>query len=381
MSSLVTERLPVRLTPLVGRQGELRDVVESVSRSRLLTLTGPGGTGKTRLALAAAGAVSASYPDGVSWVELAPLDDPGIVAQVIARRVGVPDCPGQDAAAAIAEQVGDRSMLIVLDNCEHLTSAAADLAERLLGACPAMSILATSREVLGVDGERSWPVPPLSLPEAGAPAAAAALAESDAVRFFVHRAQLVLPSFRLTDDNAPAVAQICRRLDGLPLAIELAAARMRMLSVGQLAERLDDIFAVLADGARTALHRHQALRATLDWSHDLLDEDERVVFRRLAVFSGGFTLTAAEQVSGGSGILPERVLDLVTRLADKSLVRVDHVAGDVRYQLLSTVRTYALERLAEASEEDAARRAHLRCCRIHRVGRHRRLNPDIAHLL
>jgi predicted ATPase/DNA-binding SARP family transcriptional activator len=361
MTSLVTERLPVRLTPLVGRQRELRDVVESLARSRLLTLTGPGGTGKTRLALAAAAAVTACYPEGVRWVELALLDDPGIVAQVVARWVGVPDSPGQDATAAIAEQVGDRSMLIVLDNCEHLTSAVADLAERLLAACPALSILATSREVLAVDGERSWPVPPLSLPEAGAHAPATALAESDAVRFFVHRAQLVLPSFRLADDNAPAVAQVCWRLDGLPLAIELAAARMRMLSVEQLAERLDDIFAVLAGGARTAPHRHQALRATLDWSHDLLDEDERMVFRRLAVFSGGFTLTAAEQVTAGSGIHPQRVLELLTRLADKSLLRVDHVAGDVRYHLLSTVRMYALERLAEASEEDAARRAHLWC--------------------
>ena len=367
MPSLIAGRLPVRLTPLVGRQRELRDVVNSMSRSRLLTLTGPGGIGKTRLALAAAGAVSASYPEGVCWVELAPLDDPGIVARVIARQLGVPDCPGQDAATAIAEHVGDRSMLIVLDNCEHLASAVADLAGQLLGACDSMSILATSREVLGVDGERSWPVPPLSLslplslPGAGAPAAAAALAESDAVRFFEYRAQLVLPSFRLADDNARAVVQICRRLDGLPLAIELAAARMRMLSVGQLAESLDDIFTVLIGGARTAPRRHQALRATLDWSHDLLDEDERVVFRRLAVFSAGFTLTAAEQVAAGSGIRPERMLELLTRLADKSLLWVEHGGSDARYHLLGTVREYALECLAEASEEQAVRRAHLRC--------------------
>src|SRR5437763_4899470 len=249
-------------------------------------------------------------------------------------------------------------MLIILDNCEHLTSAVADLAGRLLGACPALSILATSREVLGVDGERSWPVPPLSLPGDGAPAAA--LAESDAVRFFEYRAQLVLPSFRLADDNAPAVVQVCRRRDGLPLAIERAAAQMRMLSLSQLAERLDDMFTVLVGGARTAPPRHQALRATLDWSHDLLDEDERVVFRRLAVFSGGSTLAAAEQVTAGCGIRAERVLELLTRLADKSLLRVDHVGSDARYHLLSTVREYALERLAGASEEDAARRAHLR---------------------
>jgi predicted ATPase/DNA-binding SARP family transcriptional activator len=360
MPSLVTGRLPVRLTPLVGRQRELRDVVDSLSRSRLLTLTGPGGIGKTRLALAAAGAVSTCYPEGVAWVELAPLDDPGIVAQVIARQAGVPDWPGQDAVAAIAEHVGDRSVLIVLDNCEHLASAVADLAGQLLGACPALSILATSREVLGVDGERSWPVPPLSLPEDDAPTAGA-LAESDAVRFFEYRAQLVLPSFRLSDDNAAAVVQVCRRLDGLPLAIELAAAQLRMLSLGRLAERLDDIFTVLVGGARTAPPRHQALRAALDWSHDLLDEDERVVFRRLAVFCGGFTLTAAEQVAAGGGIRPARMLELLTRLADKSLLRVDHGGGDARYHLLGTVREYALERLAEASEQEATRRAHLRC--------------------
>src|SRR5437773_1174262 len=207
MPSLVTGRLPVRLTPLVGRQRELRDVVDSLSGGRLLTLTGPGGIGKTRLALAAAGAVSACYPEGVCWVELAPLDDPGIVARAVARSLGVPDCPGQDAAAAIAEHVGDGSVLIVLDNCEHLASAVAVLAGQLLGACRALSILATSREMLGVDGERSWPVPPLSLPADGAPAAAAALAESDAVRFFEDRARLVFPSFRVSDDNAAAVVQ------------------------------------------------------------------------------------------------------------------------------------------------------------------------------
>src|SRR6266536_3123011 len=360
MPSLVTGRLPVRLTPLVGRQRELRDVVDSLSGGRLLTLTGPGGIGKTRLALAAAGAVSTCYPEGVCWVELVPLDDPGIVAGVVARRVGVPDCPGQDAVAAIAEHVGDGSVLIVLDNCEHLASAVADFAGQLLGACPALSVLATSREVLGVDGERSWPVPPLSLPASGAPAADA-LAESDAVRFFEYRARLVFPSFRVSGDNAAAVVQICRRLDGLPLAIELAAAQMRMLSVGQLAERLDDIFMVLVGGARTAPPRHQALRAALDWSHDLLGEGERVVFRRLAVFAGGFTLAAAEQVAAGGGIGPARMLELLTRLADKSLLRVDHMDSGARYHLLGTVREYALERLAEASEAEATRRAHLRC--------------------
>ena len=359
MSPLVTSRIPVRLTPLVGRERELRDVVDTLSHNRLLTLTGPGGTGKTRLALAAASAVSACYPDGVCWVELAPLDDPGIVARVIAHQLGVPDSPGQDPATAIAEHVGNRSILIVLDNCEHLVSTVADLAELLLGSCPALSVLATSREVLGVDGERSWPVPSLSLPEAGTLATAASLAESGAARLFEHRAQLVFPSFRLGDDNAAAVAAVCRRLDGLPLAIELAAAQMRMLSVEQLAEHLGKIFTVLVGGARTAPRRHQTLRATLDWSHDLLDSDERAVFRRLAVFSDGFVLPAAEQVTAGNGIAVEGLLGLLARLADKSLLRVEIGRSGARYYLLSTVRAYALERLAEAGEEEAAQRAHL----------------------
>jgi predicted ATPase len=360
MASAIAGRLPVRLVPLVGRQRELQDVVDTLARSRLLTLTGPGGTGKTRLALAAADAARASYPHGVCWVELAPIDNPAVVALAVASGLGAAESPGQDMTETIAEQVGDRSMLIVLDNCEHLTAAAAELAERLLSACPALSILATSREALGVDGERQLAVPPLALPQGDITPSASALAEFDAIRFFEQRAQLVLPSFKLADDNAAAVHQICRRLDGLPLAIELAAARLRILSAGQLAERLDDIFAVLVGGARTAPRRHQTLRATLDWSHDLLAEDERAAFRRLAAFAGGFTLTAAEEVAVSGDILPDRVLDLLTRLADKSLLRVDHAGGDVRYHLLATVRDYARERLAAASEEESARRAHLR---------------------
>jgi predicted ATPase/DNA-binding SARP family transcriptional activator len=362
VAALNTDRLPVRLVPLVGRQRELQEVVAALSRSRLMSLTGPGGTGKTRLALAATAAARAQYADGVCWVELAPIADPGIVAQAVAASLGVPENPGQEPAATIAEYVGDRRMLIVLDNCEHLAAAAADLADRLLGSCPGLSILTTSRELLGVDGEHSWPVPPLALPAHGPLPPVPALAEFDAVRFFEQRAQLVLPSFRLADDNAAAVLQVCRRLDGLPLAIELAAARLRVLSPGQLAAGLDDIFTMLAGGARTAPARHQALRATLDWSHDLLDTDERAVFRRLAVFAGGFTLTTAGQVACGDDIGPLRMLELLTRLADKSLLRVEHEGADARFHLLATVRDYALERLAEAGEEEPTRRAHLQCC-------------------
>jgi predicted ATPase/DNA-binding SARP family transcriptional activator len=361
VAALNTGRLPVRLAPLVGRQRELQEVVDALARSRLMSLTGPGGTGKTRLALAAADAARGRFPGGVGWVELAPIDDPAIAPRAVADRLGIPEVPGQDATATIAEHVGDRPMLLVLDNCEHLAAAVADLADRLLGACASLSILATSRELLGVDGEHSWPVPPLSLPGDVTAPAASTLAEFDAIRLFEQRAQLVLPSFRLTDDNAAAVLQVCRRLDGLPLAIELAAARLRVLSVGQLAESLDDIFTVLVGGSRTAPARHQALRAALDWSHDLLDADERAVFRRLAVFSGGFTLTAAGPVATAGDIDRTRVLELLTRLADKSLLQVDHRGRDARYHLLETVREYARERLAEAGEEAPARRAHLRC--------------------
>jgi predicted ATPase len=360
MALLVSERLPVRLFPLVGRQRELQDVVDALSRGRLLTLIGPGGTGKTRLALAAADAAHASYLQGVCWVELAPIDDPAVVALAVASALGVRESLGQDVTETVAVHVGDRSMLIVLDNCEHLTAAAAELAGRLLGACPALSILATSREVLGVDGERQLAVPPLALPQGDIAPTASALAEFDAIRFFEQRAQLVLPSFKLADDNAAVVHQICRRLDGLPLAIELAAARLRILSAGQLAERLDDVFTMLVGGARTAPRRHQTLRAALDWSHDLLAEDERVAFRRLAVFAGGFTLTAAEEVAAGGDLRPDSVLGLLARLVDKSLLRVDHTNGDVRHHLLSTVRDYARERLAAASEEESTRRAHVR---------------------
>ncbi len=358
--SLTRGQLPVRLTPLVGRETELDDIVQALHRNRLITLTGPGGTGKTRLALAAARTAEASFPDGACWVALAQIDDPAIIGQAVVTQLGVPDTPGQDPVEAIAKHVADHPVLVVLDNCEHLAEAAARLAEYLLAACPALVVLATSREALGVEGELSWQVPPLSLPKGGPAPTVSALATSDAVKLFEQRAQLVRPSFRITEENAAAVLSICQRLDGLPLAIELAAARMRILSSAQLAERMDDIFAVLVGGARSAPPRHQALRATLDWSYDLLDTDERATFRRLATFFGGFTLHAAERISAGGDIRPDATLELLTRLADKSLLRVEHAArGETRYFLLATIRDYARERLAEAGESDQVRQAHL----------------------
>jgi predicted ATPase/two-component SAPR family response regulator len=343
----------------VGRASELGDVVDALDRSRLITLTGPGGAGKTRLALAAAKTAGESFPAGVHWVALAQINDQAVVGQAIAAQLGVPDTPGQDAAEAVAEQIADHRVLVVLDNCEHLAEAAADVAEYLLASCPALVVLATSREALGVEGELSWQVPPLSLPKAEPAPTAAALARSDAVTLFEQRAQLVRPSFRVSDENAAGILWICRRLDGLPLAIELAAARMRIMSAAQLAERLDDIFAVLVGGARSAPPRHQALRATLDWSHDLLDADERAVFRRLAAFFGGFTLRAAERIAAGGEIRPDAMLEMLTRLADKSLLRVEHARGDSRYFLLAIIRDYAREKLEAAAETDSVRRAHL----------------------
>jgi len=345
----------VRLTPLVGRDAELAALTSAVAEGRLLTLTGPGGAGKTRLALAAA-AELAGHAD-VAWVELAPLDDAQLVASAVAARLGVPETPGTDPATAIAAYLNapreaarpgrqerrgrQEKVIVVLDNCEHLAAAAAGLAEYLLAECPALSVLATSREPLGVEGERSWPVPPLE--------------RDHAVRLFEERARLVAPSFWLTDANRDAVADVCGKLDGLPLAIELAAARMRILSVRQLGERLDDMMTVLTGGARSAPARHQALRKTLDWSHDLLTQQERIAFRRLATFAGGFSLTAAETVAGFGDITPGQVLDLVTRLADKSLLRAEHE----RYHMLATIREYAAERLTEAAEYEKARSAHL----------------------
>jgi len=348
MAVLTTGRLPTRLTPLVGRERELGAVIRALAGCRLLTLTGPGGAGKTRLALAAATALStrpgtdATGADA-AWVELAPISDPRVIGPTVAACLGVPETPGTDPVAAVAAHLGARPVLVVLDNCEHLAAEIAGLVEFLLAECPALRVLATSREPLGVDGELSWPVPPL----AGAQAA----------KLFEDRARLVVPSFGITEANRDAIAEVCEKLDGLPLAIELAAARLRVLSVRQLASRLDDVFGVLTGGARSSPPRHQALRATLDWSYALLNGQERAVFRRLAVFAAGFTLAAAERVVAFGGLRPAQVLDLLTRLADKSLLRVENE----RYQLLATIREYAAEKLAQAGERDQARRAHLVC--------------------
>ena len=346
---------PAQLTSFIGRERETAAVEEQLTKSRLLTLTGVGGSGKTRLALQVASLVGANYPDGVAWVELAPLSNPELVPQHVADALGVRRDGIRSAGDALLEALHDWDALLVLDNCEHLVAACASLGAALLRGCPRLRILATSREALGIEGERAWPVPPLALPALGAdePITRAGASQSEAVRLFVERAQAVRPSFDLLDGNAAAIVQICRRLDGLPLAIELAAARARILDPQQIATRLDDVFGLLTSADRHTPPRHRTLRSTIAWSHDLLTEPERLLFRRLAVFTGGFTIDAAEGVVD----VPD-VLDLLSSLVDKSLVTLETEALESRYRMLETVRQFAQERLAEAGEAAELGRRH-----------------------
>ena len=341
----VSHNFPVQLTSFVGRGAQMTDLEKLLVDNRLVTLTGAGGAGKTRLAVEIAARIAAEFGDSVWYVDLAPITHPGIVPVAVARALGLPDQPGRSTMDTLLRFVRDRQMLVVLDNCEHLLDASAELLVALLGAAPGLTVLATSREPIGVAGEVSWRVPSLSLAH-------------EAIELFIDRARRARPDFAVEDDNAPAVGEICRRLDGMPLAIELAAARVRALSVAEILEGLHDRFRLLTGGARTAVRRQQTLRASVDWSHALLTEPERVVFRRLAVFLGGFDLDAAQAVAGGGEVERYQVLDLLTLLVDKSLVVAENSGGRTRYRLLETVRQYALEKLAESGEADAIRSRH-----------------------
>ncbi|HSG48608.1 MAG TPA: BTAD domain-containing putative transcriptional regulator [Longimicrobiales bacterium] len=348
---------PLELTTFVGREDELAQLDALLGQVRLLTLTGAGGSGKSRLALELTRRRGASGLGAVSWVELAALDDPALVVRQVADACGVGEEVRGGDPAILADLLGSAPRLVVLDNCEHLVEACAELADGLLRRCPGLSILATSREALGVPGERAWLVPALSLPEPHLPTPGSVEA-SEAVRLFVERARDVAAGFELTDENAPAVVEICRRLDGIPLAIELAAARVKVLHPEQIRDRLDDAFRLLTTGGRTAVARHRTLEAAMDWSHDLLREEARVLLRRLAVFRGGFPLEGAERVGAGDPVAPEDVLDLVSHLVDRSLVAVREQGGVARYLLLETVRQYGARRLAESGEETEVRRRH-----------------------
>jgi len=356
---VVRNNLPSQLSSFVGRERELDELRSALGATRMLTLTGTGGGGKTRLALALAAESLDTYPDGVWWIDLAPHADPELVGDAVATPIGVKPLPGMTSLRAVCGTLAQRRTLVVLDNCEHLLEACAEAATALLESCPGVEVLATSRAPLGVAGESAWRVPPLAVPEAPAREPVESLSQYDAVKLFIERAGKVRSNFVVTNDNAPAVAQICSDLDGIPLAIELAAARVRMLSLEQIAAGLADRFHLLTGGARTAQPRHQTLRASVDWSHDLLSDQERVLFRRLSVFAGGFTLDAAEEVCADDQLDRYAILDLLTALVDKSLVVTVERGAAVRYGMLEMVRQYALDRLEQSREHRQLRDRHL----------------------
>jgi predicted ATPase/class 3 adenylate cyclase/DNA-binding CsgD family transcriptional regulator len=348
--------LPPQLTSFVGRTAELTALQDLLGSTRLLSVNGAGGCGKTRLAVQLAATVLERYPGGAWLAELATVTDPSRVLATIAAAIGERDLRG-DLMEAIAIRAGVQPTIVILDNCEHLLEVIATLAYELLCRCESVTFIATSREPLGIQGETAWRVPSMPAPDSTGTLATDSPLQYDAVRLFCERAVKVRPNFKLSDGNAPAVAQICHRLDGLPLAIELAAARVRGLTVDQIAAGLDDRFRLLTGGARTVLPRQQTLQASVDWSYELLSDRERVVFRRLAVFAGGFTLDAAEQVGAGGGVEAVEILDLLVALVDKSMIDVDEVAG--RYRMLETLRQYASQRLVDGGEIAAVRDAHL----------------------
>ena len=372
--------LPAPLTSFVGREREIGELKELLATTRLVTLTSMGGTGKTRLSLQVGTEVTQDYPDGVWFVELAPLADDRLVPQAVASVLGVKEEAGRPVIEALEKYVRDRQLLLILDNCEHLVEACAELSKKLLRAGRGVQVLASSRERLHVRGETSYPVPSLAVPDplngAGNAAPEAinldAFRQYEAVRLFIDRASASQPTFQLTRQNAIAVADICRRLDGIPLAIELAAARVSALSVEKIAVRLSDRFSLLTGGDKTDEPRQQTLRASIDWSYDFLSEPERMVLQRLAVFAGGCTLEAAEAVCAGDGIEESAVLDLLIQLVDKSLLIME--VGGERYRLLETVRQYAQERLNGSGKEREARTRHFGFY----LGFAERVRPELA---
>jgi len=367
--------VPVPLTSFVGREKEIGEIKRLLGDTRLFTLTGAGGAGKTRLAIQVATELANAnrFKNGVWWVELAPLADATLVARTVASVFNLDEAPNTPILTTLTNYLRAKDLLLILDNCEHLIDACAQLADALLRACPQLKILASSREALGIVGETPYKIPSLSLPSPDARGDVNTISQSEAVQLFVDRAHALAPTFALVQTNAATIVQICERLDGIPLALELAAARIKMLSVEQIATRLDDRFRLLTGGSRTALPRQQTLRALIDWSYDLLSEEERIVLRRLSVFAGGWSLEAAEFVCAGeqgsrgaeekiSPLLPSPsapVLDLLARLADKSLVIVEPRDDETRYRLMETIRQYARDRLLESGEVETIRDRHL----------------------
>jgi predicted ATPase/DNA-binding SARP family transcriptional activator len=352
--------LPIQLTSFVGRQEETQAVLSLLEKNRLVTLTGSGGCGKTRLGLNAAAQLTHTYPDGVWYVELAPLSDPNRVPAAVARAIGLVESAQQPIQEKLLIVLQDSRMLLMLDNCEHLIESCAHLCSTILRTCPGVVILATSREALEIEGERAFRVPSLPTPGRDQAPDLEAVRQYAAIHLFEARAEAALPGFLLTREDLPAVMQVCACLDGIPLAIELAAARVKLLRVKEIAQRLDNRFRLLTGGARSALPRQQTLRACIDWSYALLSEYERHLLQRLSVFAGGWTLEAAEAVCGEECLQPEDVLDALEQLVNKSLVQVERKLGqEARYSLLETIRQYGHEKLVEAGEADQVRQRHL----------------------
>lgn len=353
--------LPTPLTSFIGREREIAAVGELLlgdgtlpGRCRLITLTGPGGSGKTRLAIQVARSLLPKFLHGVWWIDLGPLGDASLVADTVLRSLGAAPAPEQSPLQSLTGVLRERTLMLALDNCEHLVEACAQLVSSIVQACPHVQVLATSREPLGVPGEQLWPIPSLSVPAGVTDLDSEALLRYEAVDLFVERARMQRPAFRLGDHNAAQVTEICRRLDGIPLAIELAAARVRSLEVDEILDRLQNRLQLLASTRSMAVPRHQTLRASIDWSHDLLSPAECLLFRRLGVFVGGWTLSSAEAVCADSALQAGDILDLLARLVDRSLV----IAETGRYRFLETIREYALERLSEAGETKALRNRH-----------------------
>ncbi len=361
----VPNNLPVQLTSFVGRDREMAEVKRLLASTRLLTLTGMGGTGKTRLSLQVAADVGERFEDGVWLVEFATIEDPSLIVETVARALELRQEAERPLQATLTAFLRNKQLLLILDNCEHVVSACARLAETLLRSCPRLRILASSREPLAIAGETAWPVPPLSLPDhwrelSAGPDAVERLTQYEAVRLFIERATIARPAFQVSNENVHLVAQICWRLDGIPLAIELAAARVRVLTLQQIVERLDDRFHLLTTGSRTAVPRQQTLRALIDWSYDLLTESERNLLMRLSVFARGRTLEAIEAVCGGDGLEAWEIVDLLSQLVDKSLVTVEKTPEfGARYFMLESIWDYASEKLVASGESARYRERHL----------------------
>ena len=358
---VLANNLPIQATRFIGREREVAAVREMVLNQRLVTLTGMGGAGKTRLSLQVAADLVDEFPDGVWLAEMGPVADPALVPQTVATVLSVREEPGRSPMASVTETIRNKHMLLLLDSCEHVVQACAEFANAVLRGTPRVHLLVTSREVLGISGEITWRVPSLSLPPTPPPPPES-LDQYEAVGLFLERARAANPNFEITAQNASSVLAICARLDGIPLAIELAAARVRMLSVEQIEARLGDRFRLLTGGSRTALPRQQTLRALVDWSYGMLQESERLLFQRLSVFAGGWTLEAAETVCAGEELDPYDVLDLMVQLVDKSLVIAEEHGGQERYRMLETIREYGRERLTEANETAAFKTRHADWC-------------------